>query len=81
MPFVGETFDLVTCFDVLEHLPNPEKALLGMFEACRGTLVCTTPNKKVEKTIRKLTGDYDETHISVKSPSKWQESCRGDFGV
>jgi 2-polyprenyl-3-methyl-5-hydroxy-6-metoxy-1,4-benzoquinol methylase len=72
MPFLDSTFDLVTCFDVLEHLPNPEKALVSTFAACGRTLVCTTPNKKVEKTIRKLTGDYDPTHISVKSPSEWK---------
>jgi 2-polyprenyl-3-methyl-5-hydroxy-6-metoxy-1,4-benzoquinol methylase len=73
MPFKAGTFDLVTCFDVLEHLPYPEKALLSMFEACRGVVVCTTPNKKVEKLIRKLMRDYDETHISVKTPMQWQQ--------
>ncbi len=72
LPFTAETFDVVTCFDVLEHLPYPEKALLGMFEACKGVLICTTPNKKVEKPIRKLTRDYDETHISVKTSSDWK---------
>jgi len=68
MPFTSETFDLVTCFDVLEHLPNPEKAIANMFNVCKGTIVCTTPNRKVEKPIRKLMNDYDETHISVKTP-------------
>ncbi len=69
---VSGGFDLVTCFDVLEHLPNPEKALAGMFEVCRGVLVCTTPNKKVEKFVRTLTGDYDDTHINAKSPGAWK---------
>jgi 2-polyprenyl-3-methyl-5-hydroxy-6-metoxy-1,4-benzoquinol methylase len=78
MPFQDGAFDLVTCFDVLEHLPFPEKALRGMFEACKGTIVCTTPNKKVEKPVRKLMRDYDETHISVKSPSQWQQSVAGN---
>jgi 2-polyprenyl-3-methyl-5-hydroxy-6-metoxy-1,4-benzoquinol methylase len=77
MAFKAGTFDLMTCFDVLEHLPNPEKALVSMFNACKGTLVCTTPNKKVEKPIRKLMWDYDETHISVKSPLQWQK-CIAD---
>ena len=39
MPFTAETFDLVTCFDVLEHLIFPEKAIVNMFNVCKGTLV------------------------------------------
>jgi SAM-dependent methyltransferase len=74
MPFTAETFDLVTCFDVLEHLSFPEKALVNMFNVCKGTLVCTTPNRKVEKPIRILMRDYDETHINVKSPLQWENS-------
>ena len=74
MPFTAETFDLVTCFDVLEHLIFPEKAIVNMFKVCKGTLVITTPNRKVEKPIRLLMRDYDETHISVKSPLQWENS-------
>jgi SAM-dependent methyltransferase len=79
LPFKAESFDLVTCFDVLEHLPNPEKALASMFESSTSILVCTTPNKKVEKPIRKLLRDYDETHISVKSPMQWRELVAGNL--
>jgi 2-polyprenyl-3-methyl-5-hydroxy-6-metoxy-1,4-benzoquinol methylase len=79
MPFQSGAFDLVTCFDVLEHLPYPEKALLSMFEACKGAIVCTTPNKKVEKHVRKLMRDYDKTHISVKSSMQWRECIEGNL--
>ena len=79
MPFKAGTFDLVTCFDVLEHLPYPEKALRRMFEVCKDVIVCTTPNRKVETPVRKLTRDYDETHISVKSPSQWQKCITGNL--
>lgn len=72
LPFSAGAFDLVTCFDVLEHLPYPEQALLGMSEVCSGALICTTPNRKVEKPLRKLMRDYDETHISVKSQVDWK---------
>ena len=79
MPFKTETFDLVTCFDVLEHLPFPEKAIVNMFNACKGTLVCTTPNKKVEKPVRKLMRDYDETHINTKTSGQWQKCVTGNL--
>jgi 2-polyprenyl-3-methyl-5-hydroxy-6-metoxy-1,4-benzoquinol methylase len=71
LPFKNRSFDIVTCFDVLEHLENPEKAFQQMLESCRGVLVCTTPNKAVEKTIRRITRDYDETHINTRSASDW----------
>ena len=73
LPFRKKAFDLVTCFDVLEHLYFPEHALKNMFETCRGVMVCTTPNKFVEKPIRKAMQDFDETHINVKFPNDWQE--------
>ncbi len=73
MPFKAESFDLVTCFDVLEHLPFPERALVNMLNVCKNTLVCTTPNRKVEKPIRKLMNDYDETHINVKTSLQWKK--------
>jgi 2-polyprenyl-3-methyl-5-hydroxy-6-metoxy-1,4-benzoquinol methylase len=82
MPFKAGTFDLVTCFDVLEHLPYPERAFANILQASKSIVVCTTPNKKIEKPIRKIMRDYDETHISVKSPLQWQKyitdnlSCR-----
>jgi 2-polyprenyl-3-methyl-5-hydroxy-6-metoxy-1,4-benzoquinol methylase len=75
MPFQDGTFDLVTCFEVLEHLPAPQKALAAMFSAAKGTMVCSTPNKKVEKTIRKLMRDYDQTHINTKTPQEWHTSA------
>lgn len=74
LPFLPEAFDLVTCFDVLEHLSSPGKAILSMFASSKAALVCTTPNKKIEKVVRKFTGDYDETHVSVKSPAEWKKS-------
>ena len=83
LPFKEGSFDLVTCFDVLEHLQFPENAIRHMLEACGGTLVCTTPNKTVEKPVRKIMGDYDESHINVKSAHEWEKSIRdsADFKV
>ena len=77
LPFKAMSFDLIICFDVLEHLQFPQRAILNMLEACHGTLVCTTPNRAVEKPVRKITRDFDETHINVKSPSEWKKAIEG----
>ena len=76
LPFEADSFDLVTGFDVLEHLRFPESALRNMLAACRGSLICTTPNRRVEKPVRKLTGDYDETHVNVKSAGEWKKCVK-----
>jgi 2-polyprenyl-3-methyl-5-hydroxy-6-metoxy-1,4-benzoquinol methylase len=73
LPFKAGSFDLVTCFDVLEHLPFPERAIRSMLESCNDALICTTPNKTVEKPVRRIMRDFDETHINVKSPSEWEK--------
>ena len=78
LPFKAGSFDLVTCFDVLEHLQLPERTIRNMFESCSDALICTTPNRTVEKPVRRIMRDFDETHISVKSPSEW-ENCIKDM--
>jgi 2-polyprenyl-3-methyl-5-hydroxy-6-metoxy-1,4-benzoquinol methylase len=80
LPFKSDSFDLVTCFDVLEHLQFPEMAIRNMLESSRGALICTTPNRNVERPVRKIMGDFDETHVSVKSPSEWEKSIREVVG-
>ena len=84
IPF-NESFDLITCFEVLEHLKNPIKALENMIESLNpsGFLVVTTPNRLTEffrciylflKRQKRTKGIfYDETHISVKSPIEWRK--------
>ena len=46
LPFKSEIFDKVGCSEVIEHLPNYEKAIAEMKRVLKtgGTLVITTPN-------------------------------------
>lgn len=73
LPFKKEIFDLVTCFEVLEHLKNPLQAIKNMFASCKNTMICTTPNRAVEKPIKRVLRDFDKTHIAVKTPWEWKK--------
>lgn len=72
-PFKNGIFDLVTCFEVLEHLRNPLEAIKNMFDSCKNVMICTTPNRAVERPIKKILRDFDKTHITVKTPWEWKK--------
>jgi methionine biosynthesis protein MetW len=46
LPFAPESFDVVVCADVLEHLPEPADALAAAARLCRpgGAVVVSVPN-------------------------------------
>ena len=75
LPF-KKKFDLITCFEVLEHLVTPSRALQNMYDSSDGIVLCTTPNKTVEKIVKKILKGFDKTHINVKTPSEWEELIR-----
>jgi len=47
LPFADNTFDVVVSSEVIEHVPNPIKAIEELYRVTKpsGTLVVTTPNK------------------------------------
>jgi SAM-dependent methyltransferase len=76
IPFTDSAFGVVIIKHIVEHLPNPEKAIaeIGRVTAPGGILILATPNLdsllkpwKGEKWI----GYQDPTHISLKLPSVW----------
>ena len=76
LPFEDGVFSVVIIKHIVEHLPNPEKAIneIGRVTAKGGYLILATPNLgsllkpwKGEKWI----GYQDPTHISLKQPQEW----------
>jgi 2-polyprenyl-3-methyl-5-hydroxy-6-metoxy-1,4-benzoquinol methylase len=76
IPFKENVFDLLTCFGVIEHLTHPLWAIRNMLTSCKGIIICTTPNRIVEKPFKKITRDFDETHINVKTQKEWERHIR-----
>jgi SAM-dependent methyltransferase len=80
VPFRNGAFDLLTCIGVLEHLDYPMLALKTMSDACKDAIICTSPNRLVEKSLKLLTRDVDETHINAKSQREWKQAINGKLG-
>lgn len=74
----SERFDVVTCFDVLEHLEDPEEAMRHIFDILRpgGALAVTVPvyDTPAGWLVRLL--DRDETHIQKNSRGFWRKTFR-----
>lgn len=75
LPFKNKISDLITCFEVLENLINPLQAVKHISDSCKSIMICATPNRAVEKPIKKVLRDFDETHVAVGTPWEWEKYC------
>jgi SAM-dependent methyltransferase len=73
VPFEGR-FDLITCFQVLEHVDNPVPAIEALAGRLRpgGRLAVTTPNLRGRVPFWPDPLTADPTHVSVHEPSWWE---------
>lgn len=77
LPFKAESFNLVTCFEVLEHLTSPLSALVDVYNCLLpgGVFVATMPTTSLgAKLIGALTRENSSTHSSVKHQNEWIET-------
>ncbi len=79
LPYKDNSFDIVICSEVLEHLENPEKALQELIRVSKKHIVLSVPNEPLfsiqrflrGKNIRKF-GDHPE-HIQHWSTKKFKK--------
>jgi SAM-dependent methyltransferase len=85
IPFRNNSFNVVIIKHIVEHLPDPQKAVneIGRVTEPGGTLILATPN--LDSLLKpwkggKWIGYQDPTHISLKRPSEWVDMIRSaDF--
>lgn len=81
----GRTFELVTCFDALEHIEQPTLVLAEMYRVLknRGLLILTTPNVNSLFTLvwwawtNLWLGKYWRTCPHVHEYNLWKETPSG----
>ncbi|MHB8778800.1 MAG: class I SAM-dependent methyltransferase, partial [Anaerolineales bacterium] len=81
LPYEDGAFNVVIIKHIVEHLPDPEKAIreIGRVTDKDGILILATPN--LGSLLKPWKGDkwigyQDPTHISLKEPGEWLASIR-----
>jgi 2-polyprenyl-3-methyl-5-hydroxy-6-metoxy-1,4-benzoquinol methylase len=76
LPFRDGAFNVVIIKHIVEHLPEPQKAIneIGRVTEKGGALLLATPN--LDSLLKPWKGDkwigyQDPTHISLKRPAEW----------
>lgn len=62
------SYDIVTCFDVIEHIPDDNTFMENLFRICKESVFITTPNFDVF-------GCQNKYHIREYKPSELVEFC------
>lgn len=58
LPLASQSFDLVLCLEVLEHLPQPEAALAELCRVSRGRLILSVPHQPYFSVANLLRGRH-----------------------
>jgi 2-polyprenyl-3-methyl-5-hydroxy-6-metoxy-1,4-benzoquinol methylase len=82
LPFRDDSFNVVIIKHIVEHLPDPQKAIedIARVTEAGGTLILATPN--LDSLLKPWKGDkwigyQDPTHISLKPPAEWISYIEG----
>jgi SAM-dependent methyltransferase len=72
MPFMANSFDVATSFEVIEHLPQQDGYLRQLQRVLRpdGVLLLSTPNGTIETLHNRVTGYYNPYHVALLSPQR-----------
>jgi ubiquinone/menaquinone biosynthesis C-methylase UbiE len=75
LPFKDNSFDIVLCSEVLEHLDSPLKAIKELARASKKMIVLTFPDERVMERF----GQKNPAHVStIQGP--WVRSALRNYG-
>jgi SAM-dependent methyltransferase len=73
---LGRQFDLIVCFETIEHLPGYREALANLYRMLKddGTLLISSPNRPITSPAAKKISDKpaNEFHTQEFTPSELQ---------
>ncbi len=83
LPFKEELFDIVLCFEVIEHIRNHKSVLKELHRVLKagGILLISTPNLKITRITRKARGTVFEPHVSEVDARSFKEELRQFFKI
>lgn len=87
IPFKDNSFDLVICCEVLEHLEQPEKALAELERVTKNYVILSVPNEPVFKLANFLRGKNilrlgnDREHVNHWSGDSFEKFVGDKFNV
>jgi SAM-dependent methyltransferase len=82
LPFADGSFDAVTCFEVIEHVPEPAVLVRELARVLRsgGLLFVSTPHARMERLHARRTGrGANPFHISSLTPGRLQQLLSREF--
>jgi ubiquinone/menaquinone biosynthesis C-methylase UbiE len=82
MPFEDDSFDVVGCFEVLEHLHDAERALAELNRVARGAVVMSVPHEPffcLSNAARGKNLDIDPKGSDPDHRNFWSREAFGQF--
>jgi len=81
IPFRGRIFNILCAFQVIEHIPDPDRFLREAHRVLRedGLLLLATPNPSgiTARLLKDRWTGIRADHVSLRSPSQWRSALEG----
>lgn len=81
LPFADASFDLLTAFEIIEHVLDQDRLVTELRRVLRpgGVLLLSTPHGEVERLHDRQRGQSNEFHIASVTPGQLRSLLRPHF--